>query len=117
MAVVKAFSAEEREEARFRRRNDECAAEALRLTGLYSFYFPGVEFLASLATALVLWRGGVLAGGGALTAGTLVAFLEYARRFFDPLKDMSDKYNILQTALAACERIFGVLDAEPSPEY
>jgi ATP-binding cassette subfamily B protein len=54
---------------------------------------------------------------GAVTFGTLVAFLEYAQKFFNPIKDMSDKYNILQSALASSERIFQVLDTEVSPEY
>ncbi len=117
IAVVKAFGAEGKADRAFGVRNDEYTAETVRLTRYYSVYFPGVELIASITVALLLWRGGVRMLSGAVTLGTLVAFLEYARRFFDPLKDMSDKYNILQTALAGCERIFGVLDAEPSPEY
>jgi ATP-binding cassette subfamily B protein len=117
VAVVKAFAAERKAEGAFDERNGAYSAGSLRLTNLYSLYFPGVELLATLTVALLLWQGGVRMISGAVTLGTLVAFLEYARRFFDPLKDMSDKYNILQTALAACERIFGILDAEPSPEY
>ncbi|MBP2686754.1 MAG: antibiotic transporter ATP-binding protein, partial [Deltaproteobacteria bacterium] len=97
--------------------NGEYAAESVRLTNLYSVYFPGVEMLASIAVALLLWRGGVGHLAGVVTFGTLVAFLEYARRFYDPIKDMSDKYNILQTALASSERIFRLLDEEISPEY
>lgn len=117
VAVVKAFVQERKSERRFDLLNGEYAAESVRLTNLYSIYFPGVEMFASIAVALLLWRGGVGLLSGALTLGTLVAFLEYARRFFDPIKDMSDKYNILQSALASCERIFRVLDEEISPEY
>jgi ATP-binding cassette, subfamily B, multidrug efflux pump len=117
VTVVKAFGMEGKSERRFDALNGEYAAESVRLTNLYSVYFPGVEMLASIAVALLLWRGGVGLLSGAVTFGTLVAFLEYARRFYDPIKDMSDKYNILQTALASSERIFRLLDEEISPEY
>ncbi|MBP2688958.1 MAG: efflux transporter, permease/ATP-binding protein, partial [Deltaproteobacteria bacterium] len=117
VAVVKTFGMEGKSERRFDGLNGEYAAEGVRLTNLYSVYFPGVEMLASIAVALLLWRGGVGLLTGALTFGTLVAFLEYARRFYDPIRDMSDKYNILQTALASSERIFRLLDEEISPEY
>jgi len=117
VAVVKAFGMEGKSERRFDVLNGEYAAESVRLTNLYSVYFPGVEMLASIAVALLLWRGGVGLLSGAVTFGTLVAFLEYARRFYDPIKDMSDKYNILQSALASSERIFRLLDEEISPEY
>jgi len=117
VAVVKAFGKEGKSERRFDALNGEYAAESVRLTNLYSVYFPGVEMLASIAVAMLLWRGGVGLLSGAVTFGTLVAFLEYARRFYDPIKDMSDKYNILQSALASSERIFRLLDEEISPEY
>jgi ATP-binding cassette subfamily B protein len=117
VTVVKAFGKERKSERRFDVLNGEYAAEGVRLTNLYSLYFPGVEMLASIAVALLLWRGGVGLLSGAITFGTLVAFLEYARRFYEPIKDMSDKYNILQSALASSERIFRLLDEEISPEY
>ena len=117
VAVVKAFGMEGKSQRRFDALNGEYAAESVRLTNLYSVYFPGVEMLASIAVALLLWRGGVGLLSGAITFGTLVAFLEYARRFYDPIRDMSDKYNILQSALASSERIFRLLDEEISPEY
>jgi len=117
VAVVKAFGVEGKSQRRFDALNGEYTTEGVRLTNLYSVYFPGVEMLASIAVALLLWRGGVGLLSGSLTFGTLVAFLEYARRFYDPIKDMSDKYNILQSALASSERIFRLLDEEISPEY
>jgi ATP-binding cassette subfamily B protein len=117
VAVVKAFGMEGKSESRFDALNGEYAAESVRLTHLYSVYFPGVEMLASIAVALLLWRGGVGLLSGAVTFGTLVAFIEYARRFYAPIKDMSDKYSILQSALASSERIFRLLDEEISPEY
>jgi len=116
-SVVKAFVQETKSERRFDVLNGEYAAESVRLTNYYSLYFPGVEMFASFAVALLLWRGGVSAISGAITFGTLVAFLEYAQKFYNPIKDMSDKYNILQSALASSERIYQVLDADVSPEY
>jgi len=117
IAVVKAFVREADADRRFDAHNSEYGAVSIRLTNFYSVYFPGVELLASVAVALLLWRGGIGVLSGALTFGTLVAFLEYAQKFYNPIKDMSDKYNILQSALVACERIFHILDTEESPEY
>jgi len=117
IAVVKSFVGEEKAVRGFDERNRDCAEESIRLTNYYSVYFPGVELIASVAVALILWRGGGGILSGAVTFGTLVAFLEYAQKFFDPIKDMSDKYNILQSALASAERIFQILDTEVSPEY
>jgi ATP-binding cassette subfamily B protein len=117
VAVVKAFVQEEKSGRQFEALNRDYASESIRLTNFYSFYFPGVEIFSSVAVALLLWRGGVQVLSGAITFGTLVAFLEYAQKFFNPIKDMSDKYNILQSALASCERIFHILDSEIAPEY
>ncbi|MDA8123020.1 MAG: ABC transporter ATP-binding protein [Deltaproteobacteria bacterium] len=117
VTVVKTFVQEGKSDARFETLNREYASESIRLTNYYSLYFPGVELFSSVAVALLLWRGGGQVISGAVTFGTLVAFLEYAQKFFNPIKDMSDKYNILQSALASCERIFHILDMEPAPEY
>ncbi len=117
VAVVKTFVREGKSDAQFEGLNRDYASESIRLTNYYSFYFPGVELFSSVAVALLLWRGGGQVISGAVTFGTLVAFLEYAQKFFNPIKDMSDKYNILQSALASCERIFHILDAETAPEY
>jgi ATP-binding cassette subfamily B protein len=117
VSVVKAFVQEGKSVRRFDALNGDYSAESVRLTNWYSVYFPGVDMLASFAVALLLWRGGSGLLSGAVTFGTLVAFLEYAQKFYNPIKDMSDKYNILQSALASSERIFQVLDTEVSPEY
>jgi ATP-binding cassette subfamily B protein len=117
VAVVKAFVQEGKSDRQFDARNRDYFAENVRITNFYSFYFPGVELFSSVAVALLLWRGGVQVLSGAITFGTLVAFLEYAQKFFNPIKDMSDKYNILQSALVSCERIFHILDTEEAPEY
>ncbi len=117
VAAVKAFVQEEKSVRQFDALNEDYAAENVRLTNFYSFYFPGVELFSSITVALLLWRGGLQVLSGAITFGTLVAFLEYAQKFFNPIKDMSDKYNILQSALASCERIFHIFDSEIAPEY
>ncbi len=79
----------------------------------YGWFYPAVEFLSYLSLASVLAYGGFHAGGG-LTLGIVVAFLQYGMRFFRPIQDLSEKYNILQAAMAAAERIFKLLDTEPS---
>jgi ATP-binding cassette subfamily B protein len=80
----------------------------------YALYYPAVELLSAIAIALVVWRGGfsVLANG-TVTIGVLAMFIQYSQRFWRPIQDLSDKYNILQAAMAACERIFKLLDTEP----
>jgi ATP-binding cassette subfamily B protein len=85
----------------------------------YALYYPVVETLSSIAIALVLWFGGhmvlnrVVVFGTVTTVGTLVAFMQYSQRFFRPIQDLSEKFNILQSAMAAAERVFKLLDTEP----
>jgi ATP-binding cassette subfamily B protein/subfamily B ATP-binding cassette protein MsbA len=89
----------------------EANAEAAWLSGIF---FPGVDFLGSLATALVVGVGGWLVVGDALTAGTLVAFVLYVERFFDPIREMAQRYNTFQATMAASERLFNLLDTQPN---
>ena len=79
----------------------------------YALYYPVVETLSSIAIACVLWYGGHSVLAGIATLGVLVAFMQYAQRFFRPIQDLSEKFNILQSAMAAAERIFKLLDTEP----
>jgi ATP-binding cassette subfamily B multidrug efflux pump len=76
----------------------------------YAVFYPAVEAVGSLAAALIIWYGGGRHLAGALTIGSLVAFLQYSQRFFRPISDMSEKFNILQAAMASSERIFKLLD-------
>lgn len=78
----------------------------------YALYYPVVEILSSLAIAMVIWFGGNQTLRGITTLGVLVAFMQYAQRFFRPIQDLSEKYNILQSAMASAERIFKLLDAK-----
>lgn len=89
----------------------EANAEAAWLSGIF---FPGVDFLGSLATALVVGVGGWLVQGDALTAGTLIAFVLYVERFFDPIREMAQRYNTFQATMAASERLFNLLDTQPN---
>ena len=86
----------------------------------YAVYYPVVEFLSALAIAAVIWYGGGQVLRNMVTIGVLVAFMQYAQRFFRPIMDLSEKYNILQSAMASSERIFKLLDTTPeivSPEH
>ena len=76
----------------------------------YAFYYPVVEILSAIAIASIIWFGGVSVIRGVATLGVLVAFMQYAQRFFRPIQDLSEKYNILQSAMAAGERVFRLLD-------
>lgn len=79
----------------------------------YALYYPAVELLSSVAIALIIWVGGGGVLRHAILLGTLVGFMQYAQRFFRPIQDLSEKYNILQAAMAAAERIFKLLDTAP----
>jgi ATP-binding cassette, subfamily B, multidrug efflux pump len=76
----------------------------------YAVFYPAIEAVATLASALIIWYGGGSVMGGTLTLGALVAFLQYSQRFFRPISDMSEKFNVLQSAMASSERIFKLLD-------
>src|SRR5450631_1295273 len=76
----------------------------------YALYYPAVDLLSVVAVALVIWRGGFGVLSGTVTIGVLAMFNMYSQRFWRPIQDLSDKYNILQAAMAACERIFKLLD-------
>ena len=76
----------------------------------YAVFYPAIEFVGAIASALIIWYGGGWVLEGSLTLGSLVAFLLYAQRFFRPISDMSEKFNTLQAAMASSERIFQLLD-------
>ena len=76
----------------------------------YAVFYPAVELVSALAASLIIWYGGGRVMENALTLGSLVAFLQYSQRFFRPISDMSEKFNVLQGAMASSERIFALLD-------
>ena len=84
----------------------------LRSVMAYAIFYPVVEFIEALAIALLVWYGGNRAIGGFVTFGALIAFIQYTQRFFRPIADLSEKYNIVQSAMASSERIFGLLDTQ-----
>jgi ATP-binding cassette subfamily B multidrug efflux pump len=108
--VVQLFRREERNRAAFAAVNQKHYDANIMAIFYYSVFYPAIEFLAVLAVALILLYGGgqVLVGG--ITIGVLVAFIQYSERFWRPISDLSEKFNILQAAMAAAERIFGLLD-------
>ncbi len=108
--VVQLFGRERDESKRFDRLNDDHLDAHLKSITVYALYFPVIEILTTTAIASLLVAGGGRVGAGTLTVGTLAAFLQLVRRFFEPLQDLSDKYNTLQQAMASSERIFRLLD-------
>ncbi len=111
MAVVQLFRREEKARASFAEINRKHADANLRAIFYYAVFYPAIEFLAALALALILIQGGSQVLAGTLTLGVLVAFIQYSERFWRPISDLSEKFNVLQAAMAASERIFGLLDA------
>jgi ATP-binding cassette, subfamily B, multidrug efflux pump len=113
MSVVQLFNRERRAFKDFSAVNAENKKAWSDAIFAYALYYPIVEFLSSTAIALVIWRGGGSVLRGTVTLGVLIAFMQYAQRFFRPIQDLSEKYNILQAAMAASERVFKLLDSEP----
>ena len=110
MATVQLFRREARVYARFERINEEHRAANADSILYYAVFYPAIEVIGALAAALTIWYGGRSVIRGSLTLGSLVAFLLYSQRFFRPISDMSEKFNILQAAMASSERIFTLLD-------
>jgi len=125
MAVLQLFNREERSYAEFEQIN-RTHMDAYKDSILaYGLFYPTVELLGVVAVGIIIWLGGGMSLRGAVTVGTAIAFIQYSQRFFRPIQDLSDKYNILQAAMAASERIFKLLDTPvtitdspgaPSPE-
>lgn len=113
IAVVQLFRQERPTEGRFETINESYLQAHLRSITYYALFFPVIEIISAVALALIIWYGGGQALQGAITIGVIAAFLQYARRFFRPIQDLSEKYNILQGAMASSERIFRLLDTEP----
>ena len=112
--VVQGFGRQEPAEREFRAVNDEYREANMATIRISSVYFPVVEFLTAIGTALVLLFGGRMVLDGDLTVGVLVAFLGYVVIFFDPIQQLSQLYGTFQSAMAALEKILGVLETEPS---
>ncbi|HEY0555511.1 MAG TPA: ABC transporter ATP-binding protein [Thermoanaerobaculia bacterium] len=110
MPVVQMFNGEERAGAEFDRINAEHRDYNVKSIFYYAVFFPGVELISSLGVGLLIWVGGGRVVSGAISIGALIAFLQYAQRFYQPLSDLSEKYNVLQSAMASSERIFRLMD-------
>ena len=110
--VVQLFNREAADAARLGELNDDHLEAHLRSITYYALFFPVIQFFTALALALIIWYGGARMLEGAVTVGVIVAFLQYSRRFFRPIQDLSEKYNLLQAAMASSERVFQLLDEE-----
>lgn len=110
MATVQLFGREQRSFEEFDAINAGHRQAHVRSIFYYAVFYPAIEIVGALATALILWFGGGRVVQDVLSLGTLVAFIQYAQRFFRPIQDLSEKFNILQGAMASSERIFQLLD-------
>ncbi|MFL6237027.1 MAG: ABC transporter ATP-binding protein [Thermoanaerobaculia bacterium] len=114
MPVVQLFNGEERAYREFDRINADHRDVNVRSIFYYAVFFPGVELVSAIGVGLLIWVGGGRVISGAISVGALIAFLQYAQRFYQPLSDLSEKYNILQSAMASSERVFRLLDTPAS---
>jgi len=112
--VTQSFTREERNHQFFDTLNTSYFDANVQATRLSAVFFPSVDFLGSIATALVVGVGGWLVLGDELTAGTLMAFVLYVDRFFEPIRELAQRYNIFQATMASSERVFTLLDLGPT---
>ena len=113
MATVQLYRREQRDFDAFDEIDRQHRDANVQSIFYYAVFYPAVELVGALAASLILWVGGarlIFDGSDPLTLGALVAFLQYSQRFFRPISDLSEKFNILQGAMASSERIFGLLD-------
>ncbi|MDA3860767.1 MAG: ABC transporter ATP-binding protein [Melioribacteraceae bacterium] len=110
MSIIQLFSKEKKEKTNFAEINDAHKIANINSIFYFAVFFPIVEMLSSGAVALIIWYGGGNVIQGTMTIGVLFAFIQYTEMFFRPIRDLSEKYNIMQTAMASSERIFKLLD-------
>ena len=114
MSVVQIFGREDEEQRRFQAVNAAHRDAHVQTVYYYALFYPVVDIIASAALALVIWFGGTEAMREAVTVGTLIAFVQYVRMFFEPVRNLSDQLNSIQAAFAASERVFDLLDDDQS---
>jgi ATP-binding cassette, subfamily B, multidrug efflux pump len=112
--TVKLFNRQKKNIEEFSDLNKDYLSAYIKTILYYAVFFPAVALIETLALALIIWFGGGNVVQGILTIGTLVAFIQYIEKFFHPISDLSEKFGILQEAVAASERIFKLLDIEPT---
>ena len=110
MVVLQLFNREQRAYRKFDKINEQHMEAFKDAIFAYALYYPVVEILSTIAIAAVLWFGGLKVLLGTVSVGVVTAFMQYAQRFFRPIQDLSEKYNILQSAMASAERVFKLLD-------
>lgn len=120
-STVQLFGREKREAETFDKINAAHTDANIRSVFYYALFYPSVDFISSLAVALIIWYAGGSILAGLMTVGTLISFIQYTEMFFRPIRDLSEKYNVMQTAMASSERIFNLLDdqtiiPDPPPE-
>jgi ATP-binding cassette, subfamily B, multidrug efflux pump len=113
MSVVQLFNREQRAFDDFEAVNRQHMIAFKDTIFAYALFYPAVDLLSAVAIALIIWRGGIGVLSSVVMIGVLNLFIQYSLRFWRPIQDMSDKYNILQSAMAASERIFKLMDTEP----
>src|SRR5205823_14022257 len=113
MSTVQLFNREEKEGEKFNELNARHRRANIDSIFYYAVFYPVIELIESAGIALIIWYGGGQVLRGTLSLGALIAFFQYAQRFYEPISDLSEKYNILQAAMAASERIFKTLDTPP----
>jgi ATP-binding cassette subfamily B protein len=113
MRTVQAYNRQNVNYEEFHELNEVYRQANMKTVFAYAVFLPVVEMLAAVAMAVIVWYGGIASLDGTITVGTIVLFIQYCSRFYQPVKDLSDKFNILQTAMAASERIFKLLDEVP----
>lgn len=119
MSIVQVFNRTNKNYKLFSEINYEHTKVHVKTVFYFALFYPAIELVGAFAIALVIWRGGIFTLEGLTTFGALVAFIQYAQMFFRPISDLSEKYNVLQQAMASSERIFKLLDTPPliqSPE-
>jgi ATP-binding cassette subfamily B protein len=110
MPVVQLYNRERKSAIRFAAINEQHRLANMDSVLAYSWFYPVIELVSSIALGLIIWYGGGRMIQGAMELGALVAFIQYSERFFRPIADLSEKYNILQSAMASSERVFTLLD-------
>src|SRR5207248_1197688 len=112
MSTVQLFNREEKEREKFDGLNARHRDANIDSIFYYAVFYPLIELIETVGIALIVWYGGGAVIRGTLSIGALIAFFTYAQRFYEPISDLSEKYNILQAAMAASERVFKLLDTD-----